>query len=37
MMTEVSMSKQSKTKRARRKFTPEFKAEAVRVVRTSGK
>jgi transposase len=37
MMSESSMSKQSKTKRARRKFTPEFKAEAVRIVRTSGR
>jgi transposase len=38
-MNEVSMSprKQSKPKRARRKFTPEFKAEAIRLVRTSGK
>ena len=26
-----------KQKRQRRKFTPEFKAEAVRIVRTSGK
>jgi transposase len=39
MMNEVSMSPKnpSKPKRTRRKFTPEFKAEAVRIVRTSGK
>jgi transposase len=36
MMNEVSMSPK-KQKRQRRKFTPEFKAEAVRIVRTSGK
>jgi transposase-like protein len=39
MMNEVSMSptKSSKPSRKRRSFTPEFKAEAVRLVRTSGK
>lgn len=37
MMNEVSMSPTKKQKRQRRKFTPEFKAEAVRIVRTSGK
>ena len=39
MMNEVSMSPQraSKPKRKRCKFTPDFKAEAVRIVRTSGK
>ena len=31
------MSPTRKQKRQRRKFTPEFKAEAVRIVRTSGK
>ena len=31
------MSPTKKQKRQRRKFTPEFKAEAVRIVRTSGK
>ena len=36
MMNEVSMSPK-KQKRQRRKFTPEFKAEAVRIVLTSGK
>ena len=38
-MSEVSMSptKPAKPARKRRSFTPEFKAEAVRVVRTSGK
>jgi transposase len=35
-MMKVSMSSQV-TKRKRRLFTPEFKAEAVRIVRTSGK
>jgi transposase len=39
MMNEVSMSptKSSKPRRKRRSFTPEFKAEAVRLVHTSGK
>src|SRR6185503_15918445 len=39
MLNEVTMSPKnpSKPKRTRRKFTPEFKAEAVRIVRTSGK
>ena len=39
MMNEVSMSptRSSKPPRKRRSFTPEFKAEAVRVVRMSGK
>jgi transposase len=38
-MNEVSMksTKQSKPSRKRRTFTAEFKAEAVRIVRTSGK
>jgi transposase len=36
-MNEVSMSPTKKQKRQRHKFTPEFKAEAVRIVRTSGK
>lgn len=31
------MKKQSKPPRARRTFTPEFKAEAVRIARTPGK
>ncbi len=31
------MKKQSKPSRARRTFTPEFKAEAVRIARTPGK
>jgi transposase len=35
-MMEVSMSPKV-TKRTRRSFTPEFKAEAVRLVRESGK
>jgi transposase-like protein len=39
MMSEVSMSptRPSKPARKRRSFTPDFKAEAVRLVRTSGK
>lgn len=34
---EVFMKKLSKTARKRRSFTPEFKAEAVRIARTPGK
>lgn len=37
MMNEVSMRPTKKQNRARRTFTPEFKAEAVRIVRTSGR
>jgi transposase len=36
-MMEVFMKKLSKRARKRRSFTPEFKAEAVRIARTSGK
>ena len=33
----MSPKNPSKPKRTRRKFTPEFKAEAVRIVRNTGK
>jgi len=36
-MMEVSMKKSSKPPRTRRTFSPEFKAEAVRIARTPGK
>jgi transposase len=36
-MMEVFMKKLSKPPRKRRSFTPEFKAEAVRIARTPGK
>jgi len=36
-MMKVSMKKSSMSTRQRRLFTPEFKAEAVRIARTSGK
>jgi transposase len=36
-MMEVFMKKLSKPTRKRRSFTPEFKAEAVRIARSPGK